>query len=273
MFWNISKSPITLEDQQWLEDSFIELAKLFGSNQILAYETVLPNEKYFDWNFTGAEVDAENVLQVVCEYMHVDISKIKLIFYSEEEVQFTDEGLITQPDKDDKRTAGKYKGAYIGKYDIMLEIQQLKNPVNMIATLAHEVAHIKLLGERRIFINDEPLTDLTTYIFGFGLFSANSSVIKMNTWSGNTHSGWRISRGGGYLHFKIHSYALALLTLIRSEETTWFNYCEKEIASNVKKALKYMDKLDLDSFMNEVKNHKKLKVKIPENVRLKKRKK
>ena len=81
MFWNSKKSPITIEDQEWLEQSFLRLASLFGVNQILEYETILPGKKYFNWNFTGSESDAEESLKIVCEIMKVDFSKVSLEFY------------------------------------------------------------------------------------------------------------------------------------------------------------------------------------------------
>ncbi|UZR99536.1 hypothetical protein [Chondrinema litorale] len=274
-FWKNNQSPITPEDQDWLEKSFIKLSTLFDRTVILEKERVLPNNDFFDWHFTGEISDAEKSLALVCNQMDVELSNVNLSFYSEEEVQFTDEGLLAIPQKDDKRTAGKYYQERDGKYEVLLEIQQLKSPVDMIATLAHEVAHIKLLGENRIILNDEPLTDLVTHIYGFGIFSSNSSVVKMNTWSGNSHTGWRISGAKGYLHTKIHAFAMALFSLIREEsDLDWLNYCEKDIEKEFKKSVRYLKTQDLSSFIEKVRNPPvQKKPKDLKQVRLKKRNK
>ena len=51
----------------------------------------------------------------------------------------------------------------------------LDEPENMVAVLAHEIAHIKLPGESRMEENDERITDLTTIFFGLGIFNANAA--------------------------------------------------------------------------------------------------
>lgn len=59
-----------------------------------------------------------------------------------------------------------------------MALRELDEPEHMIATLAHEIAHIKLLGENRMEENDEIMTDLKTLFFGLGVFNANAALLK-----------------------------------------------------------------------------------------------
>lgn len=56
--------------------------------------------------------------------------------------------------------------------------RQLRHPVALTATLAHELAHARLLTERRVDAarkDHEQLTNLATVFFGLGVFTANAA--------------------------------------------------------------------------------------------------
>ena len=139
-------------------------------------------------------------------------------------------------------TAGKYVEHESGLIDIMIEEGQLKNPISLIATIAHELVHVKLLGEGMINENDEYLTDLGVLIYGFGVFNANTAVTEMNTWSGVSHTGWQISGWAGYLHYKVQAFALALLSHYKNEkDLSWATYLHKEVEKCYQLSVKYID--------------------------------
>ena len=103
------------------------------------------------------------------------------------------------------------------------------------ATLAHEFSHIKLLGERRIAENDEMLTDLSTVVFGLGIFNANSCFKQFklfNAWGHNSI---------GYMKQQEWGYALALYAYFREEENPeWVKYINANIKSDFKKSQAYI---------------------------------
>lgn len=101
------------------------------------------------------------------------------------------------PEEGEELSTGRYIEDDDGYIEILVEEKQLENPLSLIATLAHEMAHYKLLGEGRTGENDEVLTELTVLIFGLGIFNANTSIVRMNTWSGNLYAGWQIQGGSG----------------------------------------------------------------------------
>jgi hypothetical protein len=124
-----------------------------------------------------------------------------------------------------------------GKYHIGLESKYLNKPEQMIATLAHELAHIKLLGEERLKKNNETLTDLTTIIFGLGMFGANSAFQFRNSFDS-----WGYSRVG-YLTQMDWGYALALLAFIKDEKSPdWSKFLTLNVRSDFEQSERFIDK-------------------------------
>lgn len=83
---------------------------------------------------------------------------------------------------------------------------QLPDLIALTATLAHELAHVRLLGEQRISrdrSDQEQLTDLATVFFGLGVFTANAAFDYSHS-----QRGWQTSHLG-YLGEAMFGYALA----------------------------------------------------------------
>lgn len=238
--WKKNKLPIEPEDKEWLEDAFLWFEKVLGRNTLLKQPMVLPTKEYFNWNFNGEEKDAHLVLEKVTEIMKADSSRITLDFYSEPTQIELIEGLMTVQG-DYQGTSGRYLEYHDGQIEIMLERKQLRNPISLIATIAHEVAHVKLIGEKMIDKNDEFLTEIAVLVYGFGIFNANTSVVRMNSWSGTTHTGWQITGGAGYLHYKVHGFALALYANYRNDlSPEWLQYLEKDVQRSFKVSMNYI---------------------------------
>lgn len=93
----------------------------------------------------------------------------------------------------------------------------IEDPVGLVATLAHELAHYLLSS----FPSDPPgshemeefATDLATCAMGFGLFGAVTSLRFEGGKDGWT-LGWR---GQGYLHPRDWAFTLAVFTMLRGE--------------------------------------------------------
>jgi len=77
----------------------------------------------------------------------------------------------------------------------------VKDPVSLIATLAHELSHYLLATVKTIppsgWEQLEPLTDITAVAEGFGVFLCNSAF-QFGQWTSHSHQGWS-SRQQGYL--------------------------------------------------------------------------
>lgn len=133
-----------------------------------------------------------------------------------------------------------------GKQIISLETTDAANPTNLIATIAHELGHAKLLGENRLDADSEdhePLTDLTTVFFGMGIFTANSAFV-FQQWTDTFSQGWQATTHG-YLSEEMFGYALALFAFMRGEDKPeWTTYLETNVLSYCKSSLKYLLKTE-----------------------------
>ncbi|MDQ3395292.1 MAG: hypothetical protein M3512_14435 [Bacteroidota bacterium] len=240
MFWsNKPTLPVTENDKEWIEDNLLWLSEEFGKEHFQNLFTITPTKDIFDYNFQQKEEDAVYLLNSIKELMQIEGWDIELMFYSEQTQEFS-EGLGTTLSKNlkgnFKGSSGKYSEKEEGIKQIWIEIGQLKNTINLISTISHELSHYILLGENRIEVNDEPLTDLTAITYGFGIFLSNS---KFNFNASN--SGWRMN-SQGYLPEQMIAYAMAWLTRYRDDSVDMEKYLNKSTYKYYKQSLDYIDK-------------------------------
>jgi len=88
----------------------------------------------------------------------------------------------------------------------------LKNPVALVATMAHELCHYLLATVKEeppaTWSELEPLTDLCAVAEGFGVFLANSAF-QFSQWSSSDQHGWGFERLG-YLSEEELGFATAV---------------------------------------------------------------
>lgn len=227
MFWKRRGPTATKLDQEWLHEAIQELLLSFGAERLLALPTLTPNTRHFNFAFKGTEEDVQFVLKQVCGTMGADIGSIDLVIEEDRDVDLGQGIRISTADRKgySSGAAGTYREQRHGRYEIVVSASGLNDTQGLIATLAHEVAHIKLLGERRMDHNDpdhELFTDLAVILHGYGIFQANS-VITQTQWSDGQYSGWSVGRKG-YLPQEIVAYALALLVVLKNEMPEWDRY-------------------------------------------------
>lgn len=170
--------------------------------------------------------------------MQINPDEIELDFYSEgiTELNTGTFPIFLENDTEEDLTAGLYfdKNAN-GKYEVAINEINLDNPEALIATLAHELCHIKLLGEKKMAENDEYMTDLATVFFGFGVFTSNASFQFSQE-----YDRWKYS-SAGYLKYDEWAYSLALFAFLRYEENpTWSESLNPTIKKEFQKCLEYM---------------------------------
>jgi len=236
-----TKLSITDIDKRWIETSLLVLAEMFEPYCFKSLITITPDKKYFDRSFTGTEEDAIFVFERLIAIMQVNAWEIELMFYSNRPIKFS-EGIIATPQEklkgSWKSSSGEYVDKGLGHKEIWIELDLLNDPEGLIATMAHELAHYKLLGEYRMEDNDEHLTDLTAIAFGFGIFMGNS-FFKFEQWHGNTHHGWQMQKKG-YLPEQVIAYAMAWLAHYRNEDISWKHYLNKTILKYFERSYQYI---------------------------------
>jgi hypothetical protein len=118
----------------------------------------------------------------------------------------------------------------------------LDHPMALVATLAHELGHVLLLGERRIPADQpdhEPLTDLLTVFFGLGIFGANAAF----DYSRDTRGQYSYTRSSrlGYLTEPMYGYALALYAWRRGEaDPSWARYLDTNPRACLRQGVRYL---------------------------------
>jgi tetratricopeptide (TPR) repeat protein len=242
--WFAPKCPVTGADKDWIERSMLWLIGEFGHDFLAQVRVILPTPEDFPDPFSGCKEDAQNLLNRVCDYMGVNPQRLQLEIYSESHDDLRailPEGMTREWSH--SGTAGHYR-KHKGKVLIGIEAAQLNNPMALVATIAHELGHELLLGERRITQDredHEPLTDLLTVFFGMGVFTANS-VFNFSQWTGGGRQGWS-ARGQGYLTERMFGYALALFAWLRGEsKPEWADYLEGDSREFYKQGAKYLEK-------------------------------
>ncbi len=217
--------PVDEPTRIWLEKSFQTLLTIFGEENTQKRQILIPERIHFPVQYDGSERSAFETLEIIARQMEVPVGRIRLDFYDENLRRITE---------------GTPNGLYWGKggndnFEISLALRELDEPEHMIATLAHEIAHIKLLGENRMEDNDEAMTDLTTIFFGLGVFNANAAF---QTFNDSKHYGWSQS---GYLTQMEWGYALSLFAYIREEQQPqWVDYLCKNVKADFKQGQNFI---------------------------------
>jgi hypothetical protein len=242
MFWKRKiKSPITIEDEKWLNSDLKWLREELSESHFLEIKTVTPTLDFYNRTFEFNEEDAHFILKRTMELMCIKDVDVELEFFDDSPVYNDDGSMLTSP----ADIGGSWKSAAgifekeNSKTIIYIEREQLKNTISLIATISHELAHEILLGENRIEENDEFLTDLTAIVYGFGIFVGNS---KFNFTQKSTNFGSEWSSSSlGYLPEPIIAYAMAWLSIERNENIEYTKYLNKSMKKYFDQSFEYIN--------------------------------
>jgi hypothetical protein len=225
--------PVTSENKAWIDRRMAWLSTEFGSQQMRRAPVVLPTAEFFPEPYSGNEADVRRILERVCGWMGIAPESVELALYQDD--QPTREAGL-QPS-----TSGLYQDEG-GVYRIWIEVKNLADPVALVATCAHELAHVLLLGHGRISRDaddHEQLADLLPVCCGLGVFSANA-VIREHNWHVGEWSGWSVRRSG-YLTMPMYGYALALFAWARGEDRpAWAKHLRLDVRAAFKQSLRYL---------------------------------
>lgn len=240
-FENKNKYPIDIEMLTWMENSFQWLLDQFGREHITGKRVLLPTPEDFPIKYDGTKVPLIRTAELLASQMDIDINDVTVNVYEDHMREFrTEFGGVIWTETSQKSNKPASSGLFFqkdsdGKYSILIEKRNLIDPERLVATLAHEFSHIKLLGENRVIENDEFLTDLTTVVFGLGIFNANAAFRERRSFE---FYQWQSL---GYLKQREWGYALALYAQARNEsKPSWVKYLAKNIQSDFAKSMDYI---------------------------------
>jgi len=226
------KLPVTEEERQWVDEGFVRLGQLLGRSRMLEATVILPNAEHFPDDYDRTPASAEILFQRMCRHLQVDRTRIELEIFPDETEELREllpywnsgsdgcagmyihDGVAASGD--DQRVGQKDRGSK--RMLVALRSSLLKDQFALVATVAHELGHVILLGgglmDPRI-LDHEPMTDLLTVYLGCGVFNANSSA-RFKQFQDARHQGWSMQRLG-YLPERIYGYALARFATERDE--------------------------------------------------------
>ena len=235
-----TRCPLEPDVARWVERSMGWLAGRFGESILLDGRVVVPDSSFFPDPASGTVADLTPLFDRVSVYMRLDPDDIHLRFFSEGGMTDLGNGLVVM--NEGPSAAGLYRDR-MGKPIVSIKIGEGIGVASYIATMAHELAHVHLIGGKHVNPDrddHEPLTDLATVFFGLGVFNANS-VISDVQWADAGWSGWSIGRCG-YLPEEVFGYAFAVYAWRRGEsKPTWARFLRPNVRSVFKHGLRYLN--------------------------------
>jgi hypothetical protein len=222
-----AQCPVAAREQQWIEESMAWCRAEFGP-EYLRRPTILPTNEFF-----RDPHDAHATIERLCGYADVDPNAITIEFYGDSAEH--DLARATGLTLRSRGAAGHYRQVN-GR--AVIGVDQTLAPNRLIATVAHELAHVRLLGERRITTDradHEPLTDLLTVYLGLGIFTANARFDH------STDNAWRTTSTLGYLTEPMFGYGLACHAWQRAEpRPDWLRYVDTNPRAYAQRGLRYL---------------------------------
>ncbi len=196
---------------------------------------VLPNQDYFPALGLSGHARAEAIFEAVKQHAGLSEWPVKLVA-QDDLPAFLDGGAFVQHESS---TAGTFRLNETGEAIITYAPELIENPAGLIATLAHELGHY--LNET--FDSDppgdaelnEPATDITSIVLGYGVFAANHCLVHETF-----DAGFRVGKVG-YLSEQERIFSLGIfldLTEQAVDEATPF--LKKYLAKQLKAATKYL---------------------------------
>ena len=200
-----------------LLEQLAELIAAAGADPFLEAPLVLPEPRYFPDPWSPDEDGVERLLRRVMAL--AGLGDLDLTLEIDEFAAPAGEVALSGKSSGHEGTAAWFAGIAGDTCRFGVDVGQLRDPVELIGTLAHEVAHAyrhhhRLREDDREL--EEQLTDLTTVYLGFGIFTANASL---RFTSGTSAFGsWYRRSAGGYLSPQALSYLLAAFALARGDD-------------------------------------------------------
>jgi hypothetical protein len=238
--WWSAECPVRETEQVWIDESMDWLLAEFGRERLLG-DVILPTDHYFPGGYEGSRDDVARVLATLCDHMGIEPARIELEHDDSAETGHRElSGTVGLHE----RSAGA-AGHYRRRGDrsvVAISTAQARQPMALVATIAHELGHEMLLGEGRIASDrkdHEPLTDLLTIYYGLGVFSANAAF----EYATESRGRYRYSQTSrlGYLTEPMYGYGLARYAWLRDEpEPPWARYVDINPRAFLKRGLRYL---------------------------------
>lgn len=232
-----------------MNQGFERLSKLLGRKRLLDAKVVEPTAEDFPDPYNKSAAAVEALFRRVCLYMQVERTSVELEIFPDETEELR-EILPHWSGGTGKQAAGLYLHAHEnksahdrdGRMVVAIRSTMLKDPTTLVATIAHELGHVILLGGGLMsstMPDHEPMTDLLTVYLGVGIFTANSAA-RFKQFESDRKIGWQMQRLG-YLPENIFGYALAKFANERNEnKPRWARHLSPNVRADFNNSARWL---------------------------------
>ncbi len=234
--WFRATCPVDPAAKAWIEQRLTWLSKEFDQSAFTGHSLILPTPEFFPDPYDCSKPAAQVLLQRVCNYMGVNSRRIVLKFLSQPDNLL----LVNERGASLPQAAGTF-GNLGDRYVIRLDTGGLGDPMALVGTMAHELAHARLLGEGRLnndAWDNELVTDLTVVYLGMGIFLANTPRAwesQLTVWPGT------VLKKPEYMTLAMFGYALAHLAWFRGEQKpAWGRHLHWNARGEFRQGLRYL---------------------------------
>jgi hypothetical protein len=237
MLWNWfwpRTCPISEAKRIWIEDRWLWLCQIFGTESIRSATVVLPTYDFFPDPFNHSGADARIMFERLCGYLSINSDEIELVLYEDRNPHLQEKSFAVFQ----QLPTGESH-----KYRIGVEVANLEIPLALIAVLARELGRIRLIEEVSFPLEmeeEERLIDILTVFLGLGVIGANGAVID-KTFDYGHGSRWTMARRS-HLTLAEYGFALALFAKHRpSDNCVWANELRPDTRSTFRQSLRYLE--------------------------------
>lgn len=235
--WFKPRCPVDVAAKRWIENRLQWLSGQFGRDTFTRRAVILPTNEFFPDPMDGSEASVRNLLDQVCRYMDVEPYRVEL-------KMFTNQNPLWLVNDEGKYLPTGAAGLYdqqIGKTIIHIETSEMMNLSGLVGTMAHELSHLRLMGEERVTgdeYDNELLTDLTAVFHGFGIFLGNSP----RNWD-SLYSNWPGTnlKRPEYMTLPMFAYALAHSAWFRGKsKPDWYPFLSFDLKPCFKQGIRFL---------------------------------
>ena len=232
--WGKAECPVAAQFRPWFDARARWLVESLGRDRTRNAVVMLPTQEYLPGAFDASDASIARLYEIVCRHMGVDPAVLRL-------------ELIEAPSNHEMMRKlglwdiGGTEHFAAGLYDeqghprVRFDLGQDKGLISRVATLAHEVAHYVLLGEKRLTGKEkdhEQVTEMTTVFLGMGLFNANGFL-----WQKPDGAFGRL----GYFDASHWAYTLALFAWFRGEtKPAWAEHLRSDVRTPFERGLRFL---------------------------------
>ena len=228
--------PVGEEDQAWIEKSLYWFTTQFGYDPVQR-RTIVPTPDFVPAGYTGTDDEVRRLFALACPVMGTSADRVALRFVGEPSLDPEAYRYVVHRES---FAAGVFSNNGSG-YAVELDRDIVRDPRLTVATIAHELGHVRLNGDKGVDPRREDaerLTDLVTVFFGFGVFNADAAYLVHDMGAQGE------IRRLGYMDQRMFGYALACYCRMRQSmrNPPWAEYLDAVPREAMRQGLEYLDK-------------------------------